>query len=209
MATIKPEIRHMTLVKSGAGSTRTLTLKTSCPPGTEVDLVGDGETVRTHIATGGRLESSEFVVLIAFLERHPITIRVGAGVGLDLGPAADLIAAAHNRQTRERAEVAERQQREEQATVAAVVPPPVPRRTSIRWQPFGPPQVFGVVIDFPLAALCRSDAACLPGQRCADRGDGVPLCFGPGARHPFCAATIDCSAAFCTRRPDGVGLCVR
>jgi hypothetical protein len=199
----------MTLVKAGAGSTRTLTLKTSCPPGTEVELVADGESLRTHVATDGWLETSELVALIAFLERHPAAISVGAGVRLDLDLAADLIAAAHDRQARERAEVAERQQRDEQAAVVAAVPPPIPRRASIRWQPYGPPQVFGVVIDFPLAALCQSDAACPPGQHCSDRGDGVPLCLGPGARHRFCAVTTDCSACFCARRPDGVGVCAR
>jgi len=209
--TIKPEIRHMTLIKAGYETSRTVTLRTPCPPGTEVELVGDGETLRTHVVADGWLESTELSALVAFLERHPTSVSVGAGERLDLSLAAALIATAHHaseREARERDETAARRQREEQAAAAAVAPP-FPKRAFIRWQPYGPPQVYGVVVDFPVAALCQSDAACPPGQRCADRGDGVPLCLGPGAHHPFCAVTTDCSAGFCARRPDGVGICAR
>jgi hypothetical protein len=209
--TIKPEIRHLTLVKSGSESIRTLTVETSCPPGTEIELVADGETLRTHVAMGGWLAESEMTALVAFLERHSTSISVGSGVRLDLGLAAALIAAAHSaseREAREREEVAARRQREEQAAVVAVAPP-IPRRAFIRWRPYGPPQVYGVVVDFPLAALCQSDAACQPGQHCADRGDGIPLCFGPGALHPFCSVPTDCPTGFCARRPDGVRVCAR
>ena len=51
--TIKPEIRHATLVKSGAGSTRILTLKTPCPVGTEIELLSGGETLLVHVAGSG------------------------------------------------------------------------------------------------------------------------------------------------------------
>jgi hypothetical protein len=211
--TIKPEIRHMTLVKSGDGTTRILTLKTSCPPGTEVDLFGSGETLHVHVAMGGWLEPSELGDLIAFLERHPTAISVGTGTRLDLALAADLLAAARTRaasglEARAHEKATARRERDEPAVVA-VVAPPIPKRALIRWQLYGPPQVYGVVVDFPLAALCRSDATCPPGQHCADRGDGVPLCLGPGAPHPFCAVPTDCSAGFCARRPDGVGMCAR
>ena len=210
--TIKPEIRHMTLVKSGAGSTRILTLETSCPAGTEIELRADSETLLVHVAVDGWLAESELPALVAFLERHSTSISIGSDARLDLGLAADLVAAAHaasKREASEREEKAARQQREEQAAVAAVAPPPILGRAVIRWRPHGPPQVYGVVIDFPLASLCQSDAACPFGQHCADRGDGVPLCFGPGARHPFCALPTDCSVGFCARRPDGVGVCAR
>jgi hypothetical protein len=204
--TIKPEIRHLTLVKSGAEGIRTVTLKTPCPPGTVVDLVAAGEALQAHVGADGWLEPAESALLIAFLERHRTEIDVGLGLRLDLGPAADLIASAHARGARE--EAARRREREEQAE-AVLVAPTVPRRAFIRWQPYGPPQIHGVVIDFPLAAVCQSDAACPPGQHCADRGDGVPLCLGAGARHPFCASTTDCPVGFCGRRPDGVGMCMR
>jgi hypothetical protein len=209
--TIKPEIRHLTLIKSGAGETRTVTLKTPCAPGVVVDLAADGEALQVHVAAGGWLEETELSVLIAFLERHRTEVRLESGARLDLGLAANLIAATHARVTneqeaRERDAAAARRQVEDQA--AAVVPP-MSRRATVRWPPFGLPQVYGVVIDFPLDAVCPSTAACPPGQHCADRGDGVPLCLGPGARHPFCAAPTDCPVGFCARRPDGVGLCMR
>jgi len=62
-------------------------------------------------------------------------------------------------------------------------------------------------MDFPPAAMCQRGSLCPPGQRCGDRGDGVLLCFGPGAIHPFCAAGPDCASGACWRRPDGVGVC--
>ena len=210
--TIKPEIRHLTLVKSGAGGIRTVTLKTPCPLGTAVVLAADGEDLAVHVAADGWLEQAELASLIAFLERHPTEIRLESGTRLDLGLAATLIAvaraAASEREARQRAEGASRSQGQDQ-TEAVIVPPPTPTRAIVRWSPFGPPQVYGVVIDFPLASVCQSDAGCLPGQHCADRGDGVPLCLGSSARHSFCAGPTDCAGGACVRRPDGVGVCVR
>jgi hypothetical protein len=159
--------------------------------------------------------------LIVFLELHARVTAVGADDALDAGTAADLVAAAHERarRERERAEAAARQAAAPppMMEMPAVPPPPPappaaliwppPRRAYIRWTPYGPPVISGVVIDFPISAVCRSDAACGPTQRCADRGDGVPLCVGAGARHPFCAAPSDCRAGVCLRRPDGVGVC--
>ena len=210
--TIKPEIRRLTLVKSGAGGTRTVTLKTPCPLGTAVVLASGGEDLSVHVAADGWIDPIDLPPLIAFLERHPAEIRLESGARLDLGPAAALLAvaraAASEREARQREEGASRSQGKDQAGVV-ILPPPIPARAIVRWSPFGPPQVFGVVIDFPLASVCQSDAGCLPGQHCADRGDGVPLCFGPSARHSFCAGPTDCAGGACVRRPDGVGVCVR
>ena len=217
--TIKPEIRHYTFVYSGGSGSETVRSKEPCPLGTEIVLNADGQDLTVHFDERGYMEAKELVLLGAFLEIHSGNIQADGETQLDLKLAAEVVAAA--RRAREAADAEERAAIARQA--AAIFPPPgrmpppgpPPSRLSVRpraqvyFQPFGPPQVHGVYIDFPLQAVCQSDAMCRPGQQCADRGDGVPLCFGPGALHPFCRAATDCGFGACIPRPDGVGLCRR
>jgi hypothetical protein len=217
--TIKPEIRHYTFVYSGWGGSETVRAEEPCPPGTEIVLSADGQTLTVHLDDHGYLAPGELVLLGEFLQIHTGNVQVDGEMRLDLKLVAEVVAAA--RRARETAEAAEREAVARQAEASMPPPgrlsphspPPLPPKLIVRpraqvyFQPFGPPRVYGVYIDFPLQAVCQSDTMCGPGQRCADRGDGVPLCFGPGALHPFCRVATDCGFGVCLPRPDGVGLC--
>jgi hypothetical protein len=214
--TIKPTIRHATLIDMRGKGTRTFALKDPCPPGAEVALAEGDARLRVHVAANGWMEPSELSALIAFLELHPKIVAADAGFRVDASGAADLVAAvrARERARRQAAEAARRDAEQRPAAFVAEAPPgpsspgiPLRARAFIRWDANGAPLVSGVIIDFPVTALCQSDAACAAGQWCRDRGDGVPLCFGPRASHPFCAAGTDCPSGVCLRRPDGVGVC--
>jgi hypothetical protein len=190
-----------------AGSTTTASAP--CPVGTEIALSGDGETLVAHVGPDGWLEQAEVAALIAFLTAHAhvelASVEPGAGIKFDASAAAAIVAKA-GRQAAD--EAARRAQPEEPGPPAAVAPPPPYRaRAIIRLDPSGRPHVYGVPIDFLQAALCGGSRGCPLGQRCGDRGDGVPLCFGPGAIHGFCGAGTDCASGVCGRRPDGVGVC--
>jgi hypothetical protein len=175
-----------------------------CPVGTEIVLLGDGETLMAHTGASGWLEPAEVPALIAFLTAHAHVTLSGAGLGpdvkFDASAARDIVARA-------------RRQAEAPAPQAPVATPPPPappsysRRAIIRLDPSGRPHVYGVPVDFPRAAVCGGSVGCPLGQHCGDRGDGVPLCFGPGALHPFCGVGTDCGSGACARRPDGVGVC--
>lgn len=225
--TIHREIIQGTVVTAdGPEHTRVVTMKTPCPPATEIALASDGATFVARIGTGGRLEELELPALVAFLLAHPSVdlarggVRIGVEVKFDAVAAADIVAAARRRQEEARAQaaveaarLADEQRRAAAAAASAApaaTPPVIPgygARAVIRWDGRGLPQVHGVIVDFPMAALCQGDAACPGGQRCGDRGDGVPLCFGPNAIHSFCGAGTDCASGLCLRRPDGVGVC--
>lgn len=200
--TIHPEIvRGATVsVDDGEHAGSTPAGSAPCPPGTELVLSGDGETLVTHAGADGRLDQAEVPALIAFLTAHPRVQLVGAG--LDTGVAFDASAAP---------DIVQRAHRAAAPPLPGGGPAPaatLPRaRAIVRLDPSGRPHVYGVPIDFPPAALCGGMVGCPFGQRCGDRGDGVPLCFGPGAIHGFCAAGTDCASGLCARRPDGVGVC--
>ena len=180
-----------------------------CPAGTELALSGDGETLVAHVAADGRLDQAEAPALIAFLTAHRRAKLAGAGVGtgveFDASAAADIVekgqrAAAENEAARAAGPLPP-------PPYAPGGPPPTRARAIIRLDPSGRPHVYGVPLDFPPAALCGGTLGCPVGQHCGDRGDGVPLCFGPGAIHGFCGGGTDCASGVCARRPDGVGLC--
>ena len=134
--------------------------------------------------------------------------ELGTGVKFDASAAADIVAKARRPAADNEAA---RRARSQAAGAAAAVAPAARRRTRaraiIRLDPSGRPHVYGVPLDFPQAALCGGTPGCPVGQHCGDRGDGVPLCFGPGAIHGFCGGGTDCASGVCARRPDGVGLC--
>jgi hypothetical protein len=221
--TIHPEIIRRTTVSVDGGehAGSTTTASAPCPVGTEIALLGDGETLVAHVGFGGWLERAEAPALIAFLTAHRKVDLANAGLGasvkLDASAAADIVAQAR----RAADEAGSRAADDEAAPRAAAEqpappttggppppwPPPDRARAIIRLDARGRPQVYGVRIDFPPVAVCAGTIGCPVGQHCGDRGDGVPLCFGPGAIHRFCGAGTDCASAMCARRPDGVGVC--
>jgi hypothetical protein len=223
---IKPEIIRGTVVsvEDGEHAVSTVEVSTPCPVGTEVALSADGTTLVAHVGEHGWMLADELPALIAFLSAHASVdlanaggaASAGFGVKFDAAAAADIVAAARRQQEEKEA----RDRAAADAAARANTPPPVAppgggpwppppygRRAIVRLEPNGVPHVYGVVIDFPMGALCGGSVGCPAGQHCGDRGDGVPLCFGPGAIHPFCGAETDCPSGLCGRRPDGVGLC--
>jgi hypothetical protein len=210
--TIKPTIVRETIVRvEDDDSTRTVSFETPCPPGTEVAVEGDGVVETLRIGSDGRLDEVALPTLIAFLRAHAAISAVGAGVRFDGSAAADLLSAAQRRDAEARAQVeSEAARRLREAPGPPPPPPPPPPmsgRVIIRVDASGVTRVYGVIVDFPSAALCAAGSFCPAGQHCADRGDGVPLCFGSGAIHPFCATAADCARGVCLRRPDSVGVC--
>jgi len=213
--TIHPEIvRGATVsIDDGELAGSTTTASAPCPAGTEIALLGEDQTLVAHVGTDGRLEPAELPALVAFLSAHPHVELArpapGADMKLDASAAPDIVAKARH----ETDDEAARRARPEAPTAPtagpppAAWPPPQRGRAIIRLDAYGRPRVYGVPVDFPPAALGGGSVRCPVGQRCGDRGDGVPLCFGPGAIHPFCAAETDCASGVCARRPDGVGVC--
>jgi hypothetical protein len=212
--TIHPEIIRgaNVLVDEGEQPGTTTSASGPCPVGTAIVLEGDGETLTAHLSPEGWLEIAELPALVAFLTAHAHPTLTspppGADVKFDRSAAAEIVANA-----RREADAAAARRATPEAPAAPAAPPPpgwpppARRRAIIRLDAYGRPHVYGVPVDFPPAAVCGGSVGCPPGQRCGDRGDGVPLCFGPGALHPFCAAETDCASGVCARRPDGVGVC--
>lgn len=213
--TIHPEIIRgaNVLVDEGEHTGSTTTASAPCPVGTEIALAGDGETLVAHTEADGWLEPAELPALLAFLTAHGrvklVRADPGADVKLDASAAKEIVARARRQADDEAARNARPQ--EPTPPTAGAAPPPWPPRyrahAIIRLDPSGRPHVYGVPVDFPSAALCGGSLGCPLGQHCGDRGDGVTLCFGPGAIHGFCAAATDCASGACVRRPDGVGVC--
>ena len=210
--TIHPEIIRgaNVSVDDGEHAGSTTTASAPCPVGTAIALAGDGETLVAHVGADGWLERAEVPTLLAFLTAHAhvelASAELGAGIKFDASAAADIVARARRQAADD--EAARRAPSEAPAAPAVVAAPPPQRgRAIIRLDPSGRPHVYGVPIDFPQAALCGGSRGCPLGQHCGDRGDGVPLCFGPGAIHRFCGAGTDCASPVCARRPDGVGVC--
>ena len=170
-----------------------------CAPGTEVPLYAGADQLVVHVGTAGFTLEAELPSLAGFLADHATFAVGGANIRLDAARGPELAATI----TRARAS----------AAAAAVAPavgsvPLAPRapRAVIRWG-VRLPSISGVTVDFELSAVCRGDADCATGQRCADRGDGVPLCMGPRASHAYCARDADCGQGRCEVRADGVGQC--
>jgi hypothetical protein len=214
--TIHPDIIRgaKVSVDDGEHTGSATTASTPCPVGTEIALAGDGETLVAHAGANGWLEPAEVPALIAFLTAHErvklARTDLGADVKFDASAAKEIVAKA--RQQAADDEAARRAPPQESTPPAAgaappASPPPYRARAIIRLDASGRLHVYGVPIDFPQAALCGGGRGCPVGQHCGDRGDGVPLCFGPGAIHGFCAADTDCTSGSCARRPDGVGVC--
>lgn len=210
--TIHPEIIRgaKVSVDDGEHTGSTTTASAPCPVATEIALAGGGELLVAHVGAAGWLEPAEVPALVAFLSAHAQVelskAELGADVKFDASAAADIVAKARRQAADD--EAARRAPPQESAP-AGVPPPPPPyrARASVRLDASGRLHVYGVPIDFPQAALCGGGHGCPVGQHCGDRGDGVPLCFGPGAIHRFCAADTDCLSGVCARRPDGVGVC--
>jgi hypothetical protein len=46
---------------------------------------------------------------------------------------------------------------------------------------------------------CRSSGECSLGQTCRNRGDGITMCLGNGARNYYCVTSMDCSSGLLCR----------
>jgi hypothetical protein len=214
--TIHPEIIRSAKVSvdDGEHAGSTTTASTPCPVGTEIALAGDGEILVAHVGPDGWLEPAEIPALVAFLTAHAhvdlAKAELGPDVKLDASAAAEFLAKARRQAADD--EAARRAPPQASAPPPAGPPPPsrpppYRARAIIRLDASGRLHVYGVPLDFPQAALCGGGVGCPVGQHCGDRGDGVPLCSGPGAIHGFCGAGTDCASGTCARRPDGVGVC--
>lgn len=193
--TIHPEIyRFMFLDRSEEPGDDVLVTRVPCAPGTVIALRSPAANARitVRIGPGGRLDPGDRQTLFAFVTAHG-DIQGERTDGVDI----------HFDATR-RSELLS--QRSSQAVSSGSF-----RRAHIEFRVDGPPVVTGVPVDFPLDAVCPSDAACARGQRCRDRGDGVTLCMGPGVAHPFCVEDVDCPQGqrCLPRSTDGVGTCSR
>jgi Dickkopf N-terminal cysteine-rich region len=63
-----------------------------------------------------------------------------------------------------------------------------------------------VVVSQP---YCQWHSDCGQGSWCRDRGDGVNVCMGHGARNASCAYGSDCGPGlFCRDRGDGMKVCM-
>jgi hypothetical protein len=57
--------------------------------------------------------------------------------------------------------------------------------------------------------FCNSSIDCGGGAFCKDRGDGIRICMGDGARDDFCHSSIDCAGGMlCKDRGDGMKVCM-
>jgi hypothetical protein len=215
--TIHPEIIRgaKVSVDDGEHAGSATTASVPCPVGTEIVLSGDGETLVTHAGPSGWLEPAEVPALIVFLTAHErvqlARTDLGAEVKFDASAGKEIVAKARQQADDEAARRARPEKSAPPAPPAGAPPPPWPppshARAIIRLDASGRLHVYGVPIDFPQAALCGGSRGCPVGQHCGDRGDGVPLCIGPGAIHGFCGAGTDCASGVCARRSDGVGVC--
>jgi hypothetical protein len=201
--TIHPQVYQAMHVEwSDDQGDEVLVTRAACAPGTVVVLRAPdaGARVSLHIGAEGRLAPAELPALVAFVAAHGEIEGERADeveVRLDTARRAEVLAAVPVGGAGA-------------AGMAAPGPAaPVARaRATIEWR-LDAPVVTGVPIDFPMESVCAGDAACPRGLRCRDRGDGVPLCMGPGAGHRYCAEDRDCAASQrCTPRPaDAVGMC--
>lgn len=181
----------------------------ACPPGTAIDAQAQsGARLALVIDLDGQLRVGELRALYIFVKNNPgftFALRAGGKVILDQEAKDSFLA-------RVRTEVA---QEEAQTQVYRGDSRPEPRsgsaavRALIEWRG-GIPIISGIKVDVAIELICRDERDCTEGQRCLDRGDGIPMCMGPGASHGYCGTSDDCRAGeICRARSDGARMCQR